>query len=94
MITVVCAAYDKKARAYLTPFYVTHQDVAVRAFKDAVMNVESAVGRNPEDFSLWNLGTFDDDKGAFQLHPTPVHVCEAMSLKPATREIHFPNEKE
>lgn len=82
MIYVVCSAYDKKARTFLTPFYVTHQDVAVRAFKDAVNNVESSVGRNPEDFALWNLGTFDDDKGSFTLHATPQHIVEAMAFKP------------
>lgn len=81
MIYVVCCVFDKKARSHLTPFFVTHQDVAVRAFKDAVSNIESAVGRNPEDFAMWNLGTFDDDTARFELHKSPVHVVEAMAFK-------------
>lgn len=83
MIYVVCSAYDKKARSFMTPFYVTHQDVAVRAFKDAVADDESQVGRNPEDFALWNLGTFDDDTAKFSLHPSPMHIVEGMAFKPA-----------
>lgn len=82
MITKVMAAFDKKARTYLTPFFVSHEDIGVRAFANAVnTSTASDVYRNPEDFSLWLLGTFDDDNGHFQLTASPVHVVEAVALK-------------
>lgn len=84
MITQVMAAFDKKARTYLTPFFVAHTDVGVRALANSVnSNADAAVCKNPEDFSLWLLGTFDDDTGHFNLTASPVHVCEALALKQA-----------
>ena len=82
MLTKVMAAFDKKARTYLTPFFVAHEDIAVRALSNAVNGGgQEPIARNPEDFSLWLLGTFDDDSAKFSLTATPVHVVEAVALK-------------
>lgn len=80
---VVMSAYDKKARAYLTPFFVTHVDVAVRTFTSAVNDPThpGMINKHPEDFCLYHLGTFDDDTGHFNLTAAPVVVCEAAALR-------------
>lgn len=81
MILVVMVAYDKKAQAYMTPFFVNNQQLGIRAFKDACNNAESPICRNPEDFSLFRLGTFDDNTGAMKLSDVPEPVVEAINLK-------------
>lgn len=87
MKTVVMAAYDKKARAFLNPFYSTHIDVGVRAFAQAANTTEHQVYLHPEDFALYQLGTFNDENGAFELLGTPVHIAEALSLKKGIQHV-------
>lgn len=82
MITIVFAAFDKKIVTYLQPFHVSHEAVALRSFKDACNNPESAVCRTPEDFALYRLGTFDDQTGKFSMEePQPRVVAEALQFK-------------
>jgi len=81
MILQVMAVYDKKARAYLTPFFVSHIDIATRSFKQASNTAGHQVNAHPEDFALWHLGTFNDENAVFKLCMVPVHIAEAAQLK-------------
>lgn len=81
MKIIVMSAFDKKAAVYLTPFFVAHVNVGIRAFANVANDVQSGIGRNPEDFSLWELGTFDDESGQFELYQQPSHVAEAAALR-------------
>lgn len=77
----VLAAYDKKAKAFLTPFFVPTVAVGVRSFTEAANNPQQQVCKFPEDFSLFLLGTFSDEDGHFNLTAQPTHVAEAINLK-------------
>lgn len=77
----VMACYDKKAKAFSNPFYVTHQELAVRTFKQAANTPEHSVCLYPEDHALFYFGTFDDENGLFNLCSIPTHVVEAINLK-------------
>lgn len=77
----VMAAYDKKARAFMHPFYCAHTDVGVRTFSQAANAADHQVSQHPEDFALFHLGTFDDENGLFNLMSIPTHVVEAVQLK-------------
>lgn len=57
------SVFDQKAKAYLAPFAMTNDDVAMRAFADTVNDGESPMAKHPEDYTLIRLGTFDDDTG-------------------------------
>lgn len=87
MILQVMAAYDKKARAYLQPFYSSHADVALRSFRQAANQPGHQVCEHPEDFALFHLGTFSDDTAMFTLHQNPVHVAEAINLKKGAVDV-------
>jgi hypothetical protein len=57
--------YDAKVKAYNTPFYAINDGEAQRMFADNV-NADKAnntIARHPSDFTLFNVGTFDDEKG-------------------------------
>lgn len=81
MIQHVMAAFDKKAKAYLPPFYAPKVAVAVRTFAEAANTPDHQVCKHAEDFALFLLGTWDDETGLFQLTATPTHVAEALQLK-------------
>lgn len=55
----IFAVFDSKARTYLLPFYSPNLQVAQRHFARGVADPSLDIGQYPEDFSLWELGTFD-----------------------------------
>lgn len=83
----VMAAFDKKARAFSQPFFVTHQDVAVRNFKTAANTPDHQVCQHPEDFALFCFGSWDDETGLFNLTAIPTHVAEAINLKKGSTDV-------
>ncbi len=68
MLFKVFTIYDEKAKAYLPPFTLPTTPMAVRSFADCVNNPEHAFGRHPQDFTLFDLGSFDDAKALFEVH--------------------------
>lgn len=81
MITQCCVVFDKKAQAHMIPFFCSNLQVAARAFADAANTPGHQLNRNPEDFTLHHLGTFDDEKAVFALLPQPVHLGNALMFK-------------
>ncbi len=59
----VFAIFDSKARAYLPPFFMPEAGQATRVFSDMVNSEEHAFGKHPEDYTLFEIGTFDDRSG-------------------------------
>lgn len=81
MTLQMLAVYDSKARAYLPPIFVPHMDVALRAFANAANTPEHQIGRNPEDFTMFLLGSWNDDHATFQLLAEPLAQGLAASFK-------------
>ncbi len=52
--------HDSKANAYLQPWFLTQAAMAQRAFMDCVNDKKHNFGRHPEDYTLFNIGEFDD----------------------------------
>lgn len=63
MIQLVYAVYDSKACVFATPFFVNGEAVAVRAFVGAANDPTTQVGRFGEDFTLFQLATYNDESG-------------------------------
>lgn len=57
------AIFDAKAAAYLPPFIIHRNDMAVRLFADSINDPNHQFGKNPADYTLFNIGEFDDNKG-------------------------------
>lgn len=60
----VYAVKDELQGKYKTPAYVTKEEEIIRNFKWQV-NETPIWKSNPADFTLWKLGTFDDESGQF-----------------------------
>jgi len=66
MIKVVVCLHDVKAERFHDPAFVPALGAAVRGMQDAIAgNDGTDLQRHPEDFSLFELGTFDDKTGLF-----------------------------
>lgn len=56
---------DIKANVFTKPFFAPNDGVAERLFKNEVNRqaFDNQLYTNPEDFHLFNIGTFDEDTG-------------------------------
>lgn len=86
MIMYVYSVRDAEAQLYGRPFYTTNAAIATRGFSQQVNTPEIEGQQNdlflhPESFELYELGTFDDNTGNFELHPQPKAICTAVSVK-------------
>ena len=59
----VYSVYDKVAQAFVTPFFMHNDGIAIRAFSDNVnSNEDSTIVKHYEQYALYRLGTFNDKK--------------------------------
>jgi hypothetical protein len=59
----VYTIFDTATGAYMRPFYMQSDGQATRAFKDLAVAADHEIGKHPEDYSLWRIGQFNDNKG-------------------------------
>lgn len=52
--------YDSKTEVYLQPFLMQTKGAAIRAFADTVNDQSSQFAKHPEDFTLFEIGEYDD----------------------------------
>lgn len=86
MKTRAYSIYDKKSQIYGKPFYFFKDGEALRAFRGSVQNEkESQLSEFPEDFELFYTGTFDQQKGVFEVLEHPQYIGKALDhVKPKT----------
>lgn len=84
MILEAYSIFDHAAKAFNQPFFVQTKGVAIRTFQGTVNAPENnTVNQNPEQFTLFKLGTYDDSNGAMVPLDTPEPIIKAV-------EIHEP----
>lgn len=67
----VFAIYDSKAEAYLPPFFMKSKGEAIRALTSHVNDPQHNFNKYAADFTLFELGSWDDSNTTFELHHTP-----------------------
>jgi hypothetical protein len=73
---------DRTADVFGQPFFVARIGQAIRSFSDEVNSTssDSAIAKHPEDFDLYELGTFDDETASFETF-VPRQVAIGKDLK-------------
>lgn len=78
MIQKMFSLRDSKALAFLQPFFSTASGSALRALSDAVSDSKSPIGLHPEDYILYEVGSFDDLTGEVKaVSPIKMLACAA-----------------
>lgn len=64
---VICAIRDRAADAFGRPMFSAALGQAIRSFVDEVNRSDpnNQLAAHPDDFDLYQLGTFDDSTGMF-----------------------------
>ena len=59
----VFSIYDAATLVYSAPFVSQTNESAMRTFGDAAKDNQTNINKHPADFSLFRVGTWDDDNG-------------------------------
>ena len=62
----IFSIFDEKASAYLTPFFFHKTDMAIRQFTNMINDPACYLSLNPADYTLFTMGTWDDNKNSFK----------------------------
>ncbi|AZL82930.1 nonstructural protein [Apis mellifera associated microvirus 29] len=73
----IFTVHDSKAEAYLPPFYMKTKGEALRAFETTVKDTNSQFNKYPHDYTLVELGNFDENSAAIVTHQAPLILANA-----------------
>lgn len=80
MILKAYSIRDGKAEAFNPPFFMASKGLAMRGFMDLVNDPNTTIAKYPGDFSLYEIGEFDDSNGRYQQYDTFVLLAIANEL--------------
>lgn len=75
------SVYDSKIAGYMTPFFSVHAGQALRGWEEVCNDGQSPMSKFPADFTLFELGEFDDSCGELVMHKEAVNLGTAASFK-------------
>ena len=76
----VFTVYDSKAEVFLPPFYQQTTGLAVRAFSSACNDSGHDFNKYAEDFTLFEIGEFDQEDGVFDQYEAKVGLGLAVQF--------------
>ena len=92
MITKIFTIYDSKAGSYLPPLYMQSTGTAIRAFEDECNNEQSQFNKHPTDFTLFEIGKFDDQTCEMIMLDVKVSLMTALEAK-TQMEMNLSNQQ-
>jgi len=72
---ILVALYDRVTEAFAPIMTVRTRGEAIRSFRQEVQNKESPLHKNPSDYELYVLGTYNDQTG--NIEPTNERIARA-----------------
>lgn len=86
MLMHIYVVYDSCSGCYGRPFVARSEGEAVRSFADICCDASHPYGQHPEHYSLYRLGTYDDNTANIESCPA-THVSNGHELVAASRKI-------
>lgn len=86
MLMSVFSIYDAGISTWMPPLFVRNKGEILRWFMESVNDPQSKLSKYPSDYTLFEIGTWDDDKCKFSLLSTPVSVGLAIEYLKAKNE--------
>lgn len=59
----IFSIYDTKSEVFSQPFYTITSGSAIRSFTEIANDKEHQIGKHPEDFVLYEIGTWHEAVG-------------------------------
>lgn len=84
MLKPIFSVRDNAAQVFVSPFTCNTEKEAIRTMMMDMAQPQSMIGSFPEQFDLFQLGSFDTIEGQIHIDGLPRLVCNASSLKKGT----------
>jgi len=81
--SMVYSVYDAKVKYFHFPFMVRNRGEALRSWEQVANDEKSSICSYPSDFSLMELGEFDDQTGKIEFNTVPESLGLALQFKRA-----------
>ncbi len=88
----IFTVYDTKALAYLPPFFLPNELMAKRVFGDMADDITHQFGKHPEDYSLYEMGEFDDGTAGFEISKKAPALLITGLMAVAERKLEKPEQ--
>lgn len=79
-MNTILTVFDKTARIFLEPFFAHTSAAGERDLQTACRNGNHPFAMYPGDYALYELGTYDQDRGRIATHEEPVLVAELLEI--------------
>jgi hypothetical protein len=76
----IYSLYDEKAEAFGTPFCALNEGVSKRMFDRLLRDADSMVSQYPDDYVLYEIGAFDDQKGYIDGYDKPKRIGKGYPI--------------
>jgi len=87
MVLKIYSVYDTKVEAYLQPFFMQTKAAAIRAWADAISDPNTQFNKHPNDFTLYELGQYDDQSGIITNYDVKIHLGNASEYKNTSESV-------
>ena len=91
MITKIFTIFDSKAASYLPPMYMQSTGAMIRTFEDECNNEKSHFNKHPADFTLFEIGSFDDQTCEIVSLDVKIPLGTALEMKAETQQQMIQN---
>ena len=75
------AIYDAAAQVYMAPFFQSTVGLAIRQFEQVANDPSTSVSKYPQDFTLFEIGSYDDSNGRMDPHDAPLPLGTALEYQ-------------
>lgn len=73
----IFAPFDSKLQVWMTPMFFQHSGQAERLWKDLCNEPNSTLSKYPQDFTLYQIGEYDDETAQLTSLAAPVQLMSA-----------------
>lgn len=80
-LKLVFSVYDSKAEAFLQPIFCATEGIAFRLFSAAVNDRNHDFHKFAEDYTLFQIGVFDEQDGRLEALQSLKSVCTAIAIR-------------
>lgn len=80
LIKMYCVR-DVKVVSFRAPMYAHNIGHCLRFWSDLLARSDDVVGHHPDDFELYEVGHFDDEKGVVVGLAQPKYICRLSDLE-------------
>lgn len=77
----IFTVHDAKASYYLQPFFGRANGEAIRSFSEAINSPDHQFAKHHADFTLFELGSYDESTGLITPLPQPVSLGNGVDFK-------------